>query len=76
LRDGQHLSNGLGMLGVVVGGVTEERLDGGQPSVPGAHSGAPFGFQMIQETVDQCGVQVGDVQIGGVLPGLRFGVGQ
>ena len=61
------------MVGGVQRGVAEQRPDRGQPGVAGAHAVAPLGLQVVQERHDQGGVQVGEVQLDGLLAGAVRG---
>jgi hypothetical protein len=64
------------VLWVTVGGETEERVDSSQSGVPGGGGVAPLGLEVVQEAADELGVEVSEVQLGGVLAGLVPGVGE
>jgi hypothetical protein len=74
-RDGQHARDHCGVLGGLQGGVAKQGPDRGQPGVAGGHAVAPRGLQMRQERHDQGGVQIGDVQVDGLLAGRVRGIG-
>src|SRR6266576_2002678 len=62
--------------GVAQRGPGEQGPDGGQPVVAGAGAVAAVVFEVVQERGDQRGVEVGDVELAGVLPGALGGEGQ
>ena len=57
------------MLGVAQRRVAEEGADGGQPGVAGAGAVVALVFEVVEEGADQRGVQVGEVELGGLLAG-------
>ena len=69
-RDRQDLADDGGVLGCPGGGVAEQRVDRGQPGVAGGAAVAPVVFQVLQERADQRGVEVGEAELAGCLPGL------
>ncbi len=48
-RDREHTFNERCVLGVAQGGETEQRMDGGEPSVAGLRTVVSFSLQMIEE---------------------------
>jgi len=60
--DRQHPGDELGMLGVAQCSEREQRVDGGQPRVPGGHADAADFFQVGQEPADRRRVEVLEVQ--------------
>jgi hypothetical protein len=75
-RDGEHAGDGLGVLGVAQGRVAEHGADGGEAGVAGAGGVAAFAFEVVEEVADQRGIQVGDVELSGLLACARGGEGQ
>src|SRR5216684_9355709 len=67
--DGQDPGDEPGVFGVTQRRVAEEGADGGQARVPGAHAVAPFLLQVVQEAGDEGRVEVGQVQLAGLLAG-------
>jgi hypothetical protein len=49
---------------MVRGRVAAQGVDGGQPCVAGAASGAPFGLEVVEEDVHTIGVEVFEAQLG------------
>ena len=72
-RDGQDPGDRLGVLGVAQGRVGEHGADRGQAGVAGAGAVAAVVLEVVQEAADQRGVQVGDVELAGLLPGALGG---
>lgn len=68
-RDGQDLSDGVGVFGVTVGSEAEEGVDGGQTGVAARHAVVPVDLEVVEEPGDQLGVEVGKVEVAGVLAG-------
>ena len=75
-RDRQHPLDGGGVLGVAQRGPGEQGPDRGEPVVAGPGAVAAVLFEVVQERGDQRGVQVGDVELAGVLAGAVGGEGQ
>ena len=75
-RDRQHALDGGGVLGVAQRGPGEHGADGGQPVVAGAGAVAAAVFEVVEERGDQRGVEVGDVELAGVLAGALRSEGQ
>jgi hypothetical protein len=75
-RDGQDPGDEPGVLGVTQRRVAEEGADGGQPRVAGAHAVAPVLLQVIQEAGHERRVEVGQVQLAGLLAGAVLRVAQ
>jgi hypothetical protein len=75
-RDGEHAGDERGVAGFAQGGVGEQGADRGQPGVAGAGAVAAGGFQVVQECGDQRGVEVADVERGGLGAGAVAGEGQ
>ena len=67
-RDGQDLADDGGVLGCLRGRVLEQRVDRGQAGVAGGAAVAPLLFQVVEEPADQGGVEVGEAELGGLLP--------
>jgi hypothetical protein len=61
------------VLGVPEGRIAEHGVNGRQPGVPGAGAVSPLPLEVVEEVADQRGVQVGDVEPGGLLPGACCG---
>jgi hypothetical protein len=61
-RDGQHLGDRLGVLGVAQRGVAEQRVDRGQACVAGAYAVASVALEVGEERGDEVGVEVGQVE--------------
>ena len=57
------------MLGMAEGGVAEERADGREARVAGAHAVAAFLLEVVQEAADERGVEVGQVELAGLFAG-------
>src|SRR5882724_5851605 len=74
--DGQDPGDEPGVFGVTQRRVAEEGADGGQARVPGAHAIAPFLLQVVQEAGDEGRVEVGQVQLAGLLAGAVLRVAQ
>ena len=72
-RDGQDAADLGGVLGGVQRRVAEQGADRGQPGVAGGDGVGPPGLQVLKERGDHLGVQVGDVQLAGLLAGLLGG---
>src|SRR3954453_16642898 len=64
------------MLGMAEGGVAEERADGGEARVAGAHAVAAFLLEVVQEAADERGVEVGQVELTGLFAGAVLRVAQ
>jgi hypothetical protein len=71
--DGEDSLDGGGVFGVMRRRVGEQRVDGGEPPVPGADRALSFVFEVVEERGDQRGVEVGDVERRGLLAGLGGG---
>ena len=65
--DGQDAGNVVGVLGMLRRGVGEHRVDRGQPQVPGPGGVAPLVLEVVEETADQRGAEIGEVQVRGCL---------
>jgi hypothetical protein len=54
-------------------GEAEEGVDGGEAGVAAADAVPALAFEMVEEGADECGVEVGQIQLGGRFaePGLR-----
>ena len=76
LGNGHHLSDGVGVFGMSVGGEAEERVDSGQTCVATSDGVVPVELEMVEKSCDQLGVQVGDVEVGGILSGLGASEGE
>ena len=74
--DGQHAADGVHLVGCLQGGVAEQGVDGGQPVVAGGGAVAPGRLQVSEERADGNGVQVGQVELGGLLAGLVVDVAE
>ena len=68
---GEYPLDVCGVFWVVQGGVAEHRVDRGEAPVAGSHRVVPVAFEVFEERHDQSGVEVGDVEGGGRLAGLR-----
>ena len=55
------------------GRVAEQGADRSEAGVAGAGAVAPAVFEVVQEAADQRGVQVGDVELNGLFPGVSGG---
>ena len=75
-RDREHLLDERGVLGMTAGGEAEQRVDGGQPGVAAADAVGPVALEVIKEAADQRRVEVGQVEVGRILAGLRPGEGE
>jgi len=53
-------------------GEAEEGVDGGEAGVAAADAVPALAFEMVEEGADECGVEVGQIQLGGRFaePGL------
>ena len=71
-RDGQHPLDQRGVLGVAKRGVGEQRVDGGEPVVAGAHAVVAVNFEVVEEGADDHGVEVLDASLDGALPVRRW----
>lgn len=67
--DGQRSGDEVEVLGVAVGGVGEEGVDGCESGVAGPGGVVSLGFQMLQEAGDGFDVEVGDLDVGGSFAG-------
>ena len=65
--DVEHSGDERGVLGVAQGGEAEEAADGGQAGVAGADAVVAFGLEVVEEVADQLGVEVGQVELVGLL---------
>jgi hypothetical protein len=72
-RDGEHALDRCRVLGMTQGRVGEQRVDRCQPVVAGADAVVPVVLEVVQERGDERGVQIGDVQLAGLLAGLPGG---
>jgi hypothetical protein len=72
-RDGRDPLDQRCVLGVTQRRVGEQRVDGGQAVVAGAHAVVAFMLQVIEEGADHHGVEVLDVELGGGLAGAALG---
>jgi hypothetical protein len=68
LGNGQHLLDQLGVLGVAKSGVSEQRPQCGETSVPAAGAVVSLGFEVVQEGRDHPNSEVLPVEGGGSLP--------
>jgi hypothetical protein len=60
--DGQHPLDERGMLGMAQRGVAEERADGSQARVAGAHGVAAVALEVVEEGADERRVEVREVE--------------
>ena len=67
-RNREHASDHRRLLGMIQGGVAEQRMNGGQACVAGAHGVGAVMFEMSQEAPDEGRIDVVDLQLRG-----RFG---
>jgi hypothetical protein len=74
--DVQHRGDEAGVFGVAQGCVVEERADGGPAGVSGAYAVFSFGLQVLEETADEGGVEIGQVETVGGFAGSDVGVAQ
>jgi hypothetical protein len=75
-RDGRDPLDDGCALKVAQGRVAEQGVDRGEPGVAGADAVAALVLQVVEERAGQRGVEVGDLQAGGLFPGLAGGEGQ
>ena len=68
--NGQHLLDQGGVLRRVEGGVTEQRVDRRQSRIAGGGAVAPAAFQVFEEGADQGGVEIAEVEVGGLFAGV------
>ena len=71
--DGQDPLDERGVGRFSVGGVAEHGADGGEAGVAGAHGVVPFVFEVVQEPGDQRGVEIDEVELGGLFAGVAGG---
>lgn len=64
------------MLGMTIGGKAEKGVDGGQAGVACADGVGAIAFEVIEEAADECGVEIGQVEVRRLLAGLSLGVGE
>jgi hypothetical protein len=57
------------VLGVAQRGEAEERADGGEAGVAGSHAVAACGLEVFEKRRDERGVEVGQIQLGGLFAG-------
>jgi len=74
-RDGQDPGDRPGVLGVAEGRVGEHGADRRQAGVAAAGAVAAVVLEVVKEAADERGVQVGDAELGGLLPGALGGEG-
>jgi hypothetical protein len=72
-RDGRDPLDDGRVVEVTQGREAEQGMDRGQAGVAGTDAVAALVFEMVQERADQRGVEVGDLQAGGLFPGLAGG---
>ena len=72
-RDGQHPLDQRGVLGVAQRGVGEQRVDGGESVVAGAHAVVALAFEVIEEGADQHRVEVLERELRRRLAGAALG---
>ena len=72
-RDREHAGDVLGVFGVAVLGVAEQRVDRRESHVAGADAVAALGLEVVEERGDQRRVELGDVELGWLAsePALR-----
>ena len=74
--DLEHAADAGGVFGVPDGGVPVEGVDRCQPRVAGADAVAAVLLEVGEERADQRRVEVGKVQLAGLLAGLPLGEAQ
>ncbi len=62
-RDGEHAGDQVGVLWVAQRGVPEHRVDRGEARVAGAGTVAAVALEVIKKRLDQCGVEILDLQL-------------
>lgn len=72
LGDREDTLNGGGVFGVFHRGVAEQRTDRCEACVTGPRVVVAFSLDVGKKPVDQCDVEIGDVEIGGMFPGGRL----
>lgn len=65
-RDGQDAGDGVGVLGMPERGVAEQGPDGGEAGVAGGDAHASVVFEVGEQGADRRGVEVVEVQVGGL----------
>ena len=70
LGDGEDSGDECSVFGLAVGGEAVERPDGGKPSVSAADTVVALVFEVLQERADELGVEVGEVELARLFPGL------
>ena len=68
-RDGQHAPDRRRVLRVAKRRVTEQRVDGREPMVPGAHPVVPVALEVVQKRGHERRVRVADVEVARPLAG-------
>jgi hypothetical protein len=71
--DGEHPLDQRGVLGVAQRGVAEQRVNGSEAVVAGAHAVETFTLEVIEEGADRDGVEVLDGEFRGGLARLALG---
>ena len=71
--DREHAGDQRGVFGVAQPGVVVERVDRCEPRVAGADRVVPLVLDVVEERDDQLGVEVGDVELVGLLAGAPGG---
>lgn len=72
-RDGEDTFDQRGVLGMAKGGIAEQRVDRGEPGVARAHAVAALTLEVVEERADERGVEIGDVELAGLLSRLLRG---